>query len=797
MGLPKLVCNLRHPGLFLACLLHLQMLAQESQNRTDTAAYANKQNAEISQSEENLKGISRLTGQKKRLDASLSPFSAPLIQTGEQDIRLLKNIFHPGFHVSSATLSASSVYNRSLLSNDSFSASAFSQHLIHGQLSLDINGIPVRGEYVFRESVPQFLNNAPKSWYKIALDAEGYHAKWKKLAEKLGPEALTKSGGQISALQTTFKQELSGTYRNLVSSGSEVLFDSISQVIDPLALESKTKEELEGLLFGQNLQTALTNAQAKRKEIEAQDLPAHTKDSLLNNCRTKIEELENKGKYIRQVQALLEIAKQKGTLEKLKELKAKTTEEYQALMKDKSALIQRLAEKYKMGGVMKLVSLLSQFKAGGQTLPFSSATNVPFLGKAISLELDFGEKYIGFSMGSILSVSPTFFMRDSVANRNSSGNQQSGYWHLHFRKGRLASDHKGFKLTSIKYDGQNDRQLQPLFFTRKRLLLIELYSKERLFNDHWLSLEASKSMLLGDKPKQTLLNLRNVSFKIATEGKFENAGIQHNAYYRKLLGAYNNYTDNSFTSDGYEAGLFLRLRPKASRISTTVRGRLQRFQTPGTAKGEWRNSSLRTQFGYRLGKGQSVQLSAHWQEGYKVYAFASAVRMIRQQSHNVTTDFTLVNKRIFGLYNTTFLSLGYQQDVFPVDDRAGKESQTSKAYSVTVNQTFFKGEHLLQVNAAYTNVAQSQQAFFYNTRLDVEGGGSFRLRNNLSFSAFLVYGSLKDAYSNLGIKSSLSAALSKAFALDVYVDMRKNIHLENPLFSQFLNFNCDLKYFIK
>ena len=88
-------------------------------------------------------------------------------------------------------------------------------------------------------------------------------------------------------------------------------------------------------------------------------------------------------------------------------------------------------------------------------------------------------------------------------------------------------------------------------------------------------------------------------------------------------------------------------------------------------------------------------------------------------------------------------------------------------------------------------------SLLYNTRLDVDAGGTFKLSKNITAGFSAVYGYFKGAYTNVGIKSSLSATLLKKLQVEIYSDVRKNIKLINPLFDQFINVNCDIKYTIK
>ena len=224
---------------------------------------------------------------------------------------------------------------------------------------------------------------------------------------------------------------------------------------------------------------------------------------------------------------------------------------------------------------------------------------------------------------------------------------------------------------------------------------------------------------------------------------------------------------------------------------------MKKYDIPGSLQSSWKSSDVRIKFAYKLKKGQSVQLNTFMHDGYKSYANGDVIRYIKQNTKGFNADFNLVNKRIFGLYNTSFISTGYQRDIFPNISNSSTEFIKSNAYNIMLNQTFLYGEHLLTMNCFYTKVSQDVNTFFYNTKLDLDAGGNFKINKNLNVGMSAVYGYFKDAYTNIGLKSSLSTTISKKMQVDITTDVRKNITLTNPLFDQFVNISCDLKYTIK
>ncbi|HNP54945.1 MAG TPA: hypothetical protein PKK69_10005, partial [Ferruginibacter sp.] len=91
-------------------------------------------------------------------------------------------------------------------------------------------------------------------------------------------------------------------------------------------------------------------------------------------------------------------------------------------------------------------------------------------------------------------------------------------------------------------------------------------------------------------------------------------------------------------------------------------------------------------------------------------------------------------------------------------------------------------------------VSNNLDAFLFNTRLDLDGGMTFKLGKKIQAGASLVYGYMKHAYQNLGIKANCSGNICKGLSWEMTMDVRRNITLQNPLFRQFVNMNGGVRY---
>jgi hypothetical protein len=719
----------------------------------------------------------------------------PVQDLSAQGKILYKQFFKPGLKYQNAFFSSATLYNRGLYSNEFLTTNYFVHQNSTFSLGVDVAGIPFQASYTRRMQLPlPWVGSEPRNWFKISFDANAYLNKWKAIAEKLGPGLLTQSGRQLADLKKTLGDDILHSVKKQASLKLQHQLDSIAGNLDPASLATQSPEQLGRLFFGQDLNGEYENALQELNRIKNRD-SVNIDDSSLRAATEKLEQASSKLAYVKTVHEKLVKAKESGAIDKLKTLQSNSLKEYDALLKDPQQLAAKLGSRFNLGGIQKWLTMLSGFKLGGQASPFGG--NLPMLSNGISMEMNTGDKYLAFSTGKLISVGNewNYLAGQPVTEPDK---KDPSFWSVNYRKGKLNSDHKGIKISSLSGGSSPGNSYVPSGPGSKNLLLINLYSRERLFGNTWIGLEATKSAATGGLPKQDLLNLSNMSYKLTVDGTMEKQGINHQLWFNKLSGAFNDLSGFAGYSGGYESGLSFQWRPLKKKWSTGIRGGARHYEIPGVNKtGSWDSRDLKTNFTYRFKHGQYVKLSSSWRDGFRLYEFNSERKIIHQESTGGSSEFYLVNKRIFGLYNTSLWSLGYSRENFPLYDSAGSYFIHSNAYNVLLNQTFLLGDHVLQCNVLYTKVTQARSELLFNTRLDADAGGTFRLSEKFSLGTAAVFGYFKSAYTNIGLRTTISARLAEKFSVDFCGDFRQNIKIENPLFDQFCNVSCDLKYSLK
>ncbi|HNP55214.1 MAG TPA: hypothetical protein PKK69_11355, partial [Ferruginibacter sp.] len=356
---------------------------------------------------------------------------------------------------------------------------------------------------------------------------------------------------------------------------------------------------------------------------------------------------------------------------------------------------------------------------GGQALPFAEKANVPMLSNGISFELEKGDRYMAFSTGKILPMSNLVQLASSPVNMDSAS--KSFFWSVEYRKGKLELPHKGIRLTSISGDNNNGFQLNSSTLTKKTRLLVNLYLREHLVADNWISVELSKNFVVKEQllaestgsqynikqKSNDFFSADNLMIGVKTEGKIEHLGLTHQAFFNKRLGAYSNLMDYNIGGTGFETGAQIKYKPKGKPYAGSVKGNWKKLAVPGNGMSTWQNVDVRVAGSYKIKKGQQVQVTAFMHDGYKSYLFANEPVVTRQQSNGATIDFNLSNKRVLGLYGTTYLCLGLQKDVFPETGTLSSGDNRTNSFNVLLNQSFLYGEHVIQANLIYNRVSNN------------------------------------------------------------------------------------------
>lgn len=728
-----------------------------------------------------------------------------------KELDLFCNLFSRKLVLTNLISEASSFYNKTSISLDQIAATNFSQNNINNTVSLDVLGITFNGQFVYKKTAPGLLDVSQNYWYKVYFDADKYKEKQKDLAQKINPEALSKYGSAINDIKQNIATKLMVNFKDSIESGMQTRLDSLSKSIDITQFEGKSATEIGNILFGENYEKLKSKLQDKLDEVSKANIDSTIKDSTINTLKAKIKEAEKKQLYLESIVKLIKVEKIAGTIDEIKELNKNAVDEYNLMLKNPEQLSKKIAAKFKLTGIEKIFSMLSKFKIGGQELPFSNSINIPNLSKGISFEINFGNKHLEFSTGQILPVVNNLQLplTNGVNNNQNNHTNKPIYWFMNYRKGSLALNHSGIKITNISNAETNNNQLSSNSIASRNVVLVNLYARERVFSNNWLNLEISKSITQSansyqlnnattkTKTNNDLFNLNNSFIKVKLEGTYENAGISYESYFNKSIGAFNNTVESNTSSSGFETGFLFRLKQKDKKLSGLLKGSIKDFNIPGAANAKWTNIDFRGRIAYKIKQGQSIQFSPTYHNGYKTYYINNIFKFINQKNIGITSDINVVNKRIFGLYNTSFISLGYQHSNFPIQDSVSNNSIASNSTSIAINQTFLYGSHILLINLSYVNISQAYNDLLYNSQLDIDAGGVFKISNKISMGASLVYGYLKGAYTNVGIKYSLSGNISKNCTVDLNTDIRKNIKLINPFFSQFINFNCGIKYNLK
>jgi hypothetical protein len=176
---------------------------------------------------------------------------------------------------------------------------------------------------------------------------------------------------------------------------------------------------------------------------------------------------------------------------------------------------------------------------------------------------------------------------------------------------------------------------------------------------------------------------------------------------------------------------------------------------------------------WKLPKGQSVSLRY------------IPNRMLRIED-KIKTTFTYfdrlsldanLSKNIQHFTYNNYVSLAYQKNNYVLDNAFVGYT----ALQLNSNQTIVFNKRIFYWNTQLSNSQNNSQFVYFNSMLNSDIGTSYSLFKKIQGTTMIGYNSVKDWYKQWGVRQTISVGLGERFGADLYVDMRRNIKLYQPL----------------
>ncbi|WP_315820228.1 hypothetical protein [Paraflavitalea speifideaquila] len=153
-------------------------------------------------------------------------------------------------------------------------------------------------------------------------------------------------------------------------------------------------------------------------------------------------------------------------------------------------------------------------------------------------------------------------------------------------------------------------------------------------------------------------------------------------------------------------------------------------------------------------------------------------RYIQNAADRFTIDGNF-SQKIARLYYRNYLSVSLQNNKYAI---AADKMAFNRSVLFTSTQNITIRRHMLYWNTSYNHVGNNTTGWvYYNSSLVTDVGFTYSLFGKVSASSAIGYNSIEGWYRQAGIKQNLSGQLGKRFMMTLYLDVRKNLHVERPV----------------
>jgi hypothetical protein len=100
---------------------------------------------------------------------------------------------------------------------------------------------------------------------------------------------------------------------------------------------------------------------------------------------------------------------------------------------------------------------------------------------------------------------------------------------------------------------------------------------------------------------------------------------------------------------------------------------------------------------------------------------------------------------------------------------------------IIANQSFARKGQLFYWNTQLNHGSNDESFVYFNSNINTEFGTSFRLFKKINASYSISYNSVNLWYRQVGVRQSTSILLNKRIDINLFVDVRKNLKVYQPL----------------
>lgn len=543
---------------------------------------------------------------------------------------------------------------------------------------------------------------------------------------------------------------------------------------------------------------ALTSIREKQTELEGLQHKLNSGVDVdkqhLESLKASIASFRGAEEMIRVVEKHKQSWQSSGLVKKLKDWDLMDQQRIAKLMNDPSTVLKAARQNLNLKGVQRFFLKINKLNIGQHTASAGSLSMQHFLNKGIGSELLNNKKYLSLLSGNNYKSIPLTDL--PYANTVFSAvNAKS----VSFGKGEMSKNFSRVSVASYE-QGLNGLAMTGLNSFRKSI--VTSFSKEFSIGSRGLiTTEVSRSVSNyrgtggnysggNSKVLDNIFSsddlLQNTALSVQYQDEIPKHAFSYQLHVKRAANGYDNPGNAYLNQGSKEAGFTLRKTFLDRKLQIAIRNDIREFKYATSANPKWRNLSSSSDVRWKLKKGQTLSLRYLPTRMYRIEeSYKQTFTRFDQLSLNAN-----LNKRFHGLQYSSYASIAYQRDHYLLNTSA----VGSKSLLLSANHTIALGRRLVYWNSQISHAENNTQLVYFNSMLNSEVGTTYTLLRKLQATTMIGYNSVKDWYKQAGVRQMFSFTINDRFSSDVFIDMRKNINVYQPLLFGLTRGEANLHY---
>lgn len=489
-----------------------------------------------------------------------------------------------------------------------------------------------------------------------------------------------------------------------------------------------------------------------------------------------------------------------GLLNKIKQADVLNKQRLEQLARDPGAITRLAKEHFNLSGFQRLFLKINKLNLGQNTLSASNLSVQHLLNKGINTEFLNNNRYLLAGIGKIKSLNS--IIDQQFTDNLTAGNGMAKM--VSIGLGSQAASHSRIALMS--YDQSMDYLPGVAAMNTLRSSLVTTISNEINIGSKGIltteisrsatsysNVAASDTSLSKKSSLQRVVDLddfwKNMAFSVKYDDEWEKQALSYGVHIGKTANGYTNPGNTLLNNGAKELGFNIKKAFWKRKLQASLRSDIREYNYGDDNSKVWRNFYTVVDVKWRLKQGQSIGVR---------YMPNKMIRLDNGKKSTVTLVERLsidgnLSKKIFGTYYRNNLSLSRQKNSFLLNDQL--VSNTS--FTLASFQNIVVRQKLLYLNVNYDYAHNASSYIYLNSSFMADAGTAFSLFKTLSLSSAISYNSVQGWYRQVGIKQTISNQLSERFNLNIYVDVRKNLALYQPLLYGLFRADVSIHYIIK